>query len=74
MNRVMNIRIEIPGNLSADLVDWLDPLESQPKPAGGTVLAGRVPDQAALHALCNRLRDLGIPITSLTVNQEQIQQ
>lgn len=70
MNHPMTVRVEIPGQLSADLAEWLDPLVSEARSARGTVLVGTVPDQAAVHALCNRLRDLGIPITSLTVNQE----
>jgi hypothetical protein len=66
----MTVRIELPGQLSAELAEWLEPLRREASPTTGTVLSGSVPDQAAVHALCNRLRDLGIPIISLTVNQE----
>ncbi len=68
--RPMTVRIELPGQLSPELADWLGPLHREASPAAGTVLSGSVTDQAAVHALCNRLRDLGIPIISLTVNQE----
>jgi hypothetical protein len=67
MNQPMTIRVEVPGHLSAEFAECLDPLHCEPQPTGGTVLSGTVPDQTAVHALCNRLRDLGIPITSLTV-------
>ena len=33
---------------------------------GITVLAGRVPDQAALHGLLHQLRDIGLPLVSVT--------
>jgi hypothetical protein len=70
MNQSMTIRVEVPGQLSAEFAECLEPLHCQPGPSGGTVLSGTVPDQAAVHALCNRLRDLGVPITSLTVGPE----
>ena len=34
-------------------------------PDGVTVLQGRVVDQAALHGLLARLRDLGLPLLSV---------
>lgn len=70
MNQPMTVRVEVPGQLSVEFADCLEPLRSEPLPTGGTVLCGIVPDQAAVHALCNRLRDLGVPITSLTVHPE----
>jgi hypothetical protein len=33
---------------------------------GSTLLTGRVVDQAALHGLLHRLRDVGLPLVSLT--------
>jgi len=33
---------------------------------GFTLLAGRVVDQAALHGLLHQLRDIGLPLLSLT--------
>ena len=33
---------------------------------GFTLLAGRVVDQAALHGLLHQLRDIGLPLVSLT--------
>jgi hypothetical protein len=37
-----------------------------PEPNGDTVLTGTVVDQAALHGLLRKLRDLGLPLLSIT--------
>jgi len=42
-------------------------LEMVQGPDGETVLTGPVSDQAALHGILNRIRDLGVPL--LTVRQ-----
>jgi hypothetical protein len=34
-------------------------------PGDGTLLRGRVPDQAALHGVLAQIRDLGIPLVSV---------
>ena len=40
--------------------------------AGITVIHGPVADQAALHGLLNKVRDLGLPLISVTrVGKEQ---
>jgi hypothetical protein len=35
------------------------------EPGGETVLTGPVTDQAALHGILNRIRDLGVPLLSV---------
>ena len=45
---------------------WFDGFALRTEPDGTTVLRGPVVDQAALHGLLQRLRDLGIPLVSLT--------
>lgn len=37
---------------------------------GTTVLSGRKLDQAALHALLRRIRDLGLPLVSVEIVEE----
>ena len=44
---------------------WFDGLDITTEPGGVTVITGRVADQAALHGLIARLRDLGIPLISV---------
>jgi hypothetical protein len=40
-------------------------LEMVRGPGGETVLTGPVSDQAALHGILNRIRDLGVPLLSV---------
>lgn len=55
-------RIELACELDEDWSSWLGSLELTHSPAGHTELTGDLPDQAALHGLLARIRDLGIPI------------
>lgn len=55
-------RIELQSIIESDWSAWLGNLEIVHTPAGQTVLTGNVADQAALHGLLARIRDLGIPI------------
>ena len=55
-------RIELQSALDGDWSSWLGNLELTHTPTGHTVLIGDVADQAALHGLLARIRDLGIPI------------
>ena len=55
-------RIEIQSELDVEWSSWLGNLELTHAPAGRTILTGDVADQAALHGLLARIRDLGLPI------------
>ncbi len=55
-------RIELQGTLDDDWSSWLGNLELSHSPTGQTILMGDVVDQAALHGLLVRIRDLGVPI------------
>ncbi|MFC7723651.1 hypothetical protein ACFQW6_00940 [Nocardioides sp. GCM10028917] len=57
--------IRIQGRLDDRWSTWLDgPTLSQTED-GTTVLRGPVADQAALHGLLNKLRDIGLPLLSV---------
>jgi hypothetical protein len=56
--------IELGVRLDAHWSEWFDGLELRTD-AGNTVLAGRLVDQAALHGVLARLRDLGLPLLSV---------
>lgn len=55
-------RIELESNIDNDWSAWLGNLELAHNEVGHTILNGEVADQAALHGLLSRIRDLGIPI------------
>ena len=44
---------------------WFDGLQITSEPDGLTLIAGPVTDQAALHGLLAKVRDLGVPLISV---------
>jgi hypothetical protein len=58
--------IRLQGTLSPKWASWFDGLAVSEQGDGTTVIAGHVADQAALHGLLGRVRDLGIPLVSVT--------
>ena len=59
--------IRIQGRLDDRWSTWLDDLVLSHTDDGTTFLRGPVADQAALHGLLNKIRDLGLPL--LSINQ-----
>mgnify|MGYP006214928709 CR=1 FL=1 len=57
--------LRVKGHLDARWADWFDGLTLTQLPDGTTSITGIVPDQAALHGVLQRLRDLGLPLISL---------
>jgi hypothetical protein len=51
-------RIEVQGRLDESWTSWFDDMTI-------TTLSGVVADQAALHGLLARIRDLGLPLLSV---------
>jgi hypothetical protein len=58
--------IRLAGILDPLWATWLDDMDVTPAADGSTLVHGVVADQAALHGLLARLRDIGLPLTSLT--------
>ncbi len=58
-------RIRIKGHLDARWAGWFDGLEITQMPEGDTLLSGSGIDQAALHGILNRIRDLGLELISV---------
>ena len=56
--------IRIKGHLAHRWAAWLDG-ELLQVDDGTTLVRAQVPDQAALHGLLNKLRDLGLPLISV---------
>jgi hypothetical protein len=55
-------RIRVRGNLEVQWSDWFDGFSITPQANTETVLIGAVADQAALHGLLAKVRDLGLPL------------
>jgi len=58
--------IRLQGRLGDRWSAWFDGLALTTEDDGTTVLRGEVADQAALHGLLQKVRDLGLPLVSLT--------
>lgn len=58
--------IRLAGRLDPRWSAWFDGLTPSACPDGTTTLRGPVADQAALHGLLARIRDLGIPLLAVT--------
>ena len=62
-------QIEVQGRLDETWSTWFDGMAVTIGKSGGhktvTTLAGPVTDQAALHGILSRIRDLGLPLLSV---------
>ena len=62
-------QIRIKGHLGADWTGWFDGLAITLQDNGETLLTGPVVDQAALHGLLRKVRDLGMVLLSVVCIQ-----
>ncbi|NJN84772.1 MAG: hypothetical protein HC802_22440 [Caldilineaceae bacterium] len=58
-------QIRIQGHLGSQWADWFDGMTITPQENGDTLLTGPVVDQAALHGILRKVRDLGMPLLSV---------
>ena len=61
----MIYQIKIEGHLGREWADWFEGLAITALDNGETLLTGTVVDQAALHGLLRKVRDVGIPLLSV---------
>jgi hypothetical protein len=59
-------QIRLKGHLDDRWAAWFEGLTLTREDNGETLLTGPVIDQAALHGLLRKVRDLGIPLLSVT--------
>jgi len=57
--------IRLKGHLEARWVKWFNGLAIKLEDRGDTLLTGPVVDQAALHGLLKKVRDVGLPLLSV---------
>lgn len=58
-------RIRVQGHLDGAWTHWFDGFTIANRANGEAELRGAVPDQAALHGVLTKVRDLGLPLVSV---------
>ena len=60
------VEIRLKGQIDEQWSEWFEGLSVAHTEEGETVLTGNVVDQAALHGLLAKLRDLGVSLLSVS--------
>lgn len=61
----MNYEIRVTNGLDQHWAAWFEGMQIRNEPGGVTVITGEVADQAALHGVLAKVRDLGLPLISV---------
>lgn len=64
-SKPIRYQIRVGGRLGEEWHTWFAHMTLTPADNGDTLLAGPVEDQAALHGLLRKVRDLGLPLISV---------
>ena len=64
LDRPMAYQIRVKGHLGPRWTEWFGDMTITLEDNGDTLLSGPVVDQAALHGLLRKVRDLGMPLIS----------
>jgi hypothetical protein len=64
-DQFMVYQIRVKGHLGREWADWFDGLTITLEEDGQTLLTAVVVDQAALHGILKKVRDLGLPLLAV---------
>ena len=64
-SEVENYEIRVQGQLDSHWSAWFEGLTLTPLGNGETLIAGPIQDQAALHGILAKIRDLGLQLISV---------
>ncbi len=70
LDQPMVYQIRVKGHLGPQWTDWFGGLTITLEDNGDTLLTGPVVDQAALHGLLRKVRDLGMPLLSVIQSEK----
>jgi hypothetical protein len=59
-------QIRLGVRLTPDRTSWFDEMTITYDDTGHTIMTGVLPDQAALHGVLAKIRDMGLPLISVT--------
>jgi hypothetical protein len=65
VDKLMIYQIRLKGHLGRQRMNWFEGLTITLEEDGNTLLNGPVIDQAALHGILKKVRDLGMPLLSV---------
>jgi len=59
-------QIRVKGHLEREWSEWFEELTISWEKPDETLLSGQIADQPALHGILDKIRDLGLPLLSVT--------
>ena len=65
MGTPQTYEIRVEGHLGRSWSDWFEGMSIRHEDSGETILSGTLADQAALHGVLMRVRDLGLPLIAV---------
>ncbi|MFP4440425.1 MAG: hypothetical protein ACLFVO_24580 [Chloroflexaceae bacterium] len=63
-DQLIRYHIRLQGHFDAHRLRWFEDLEVSRRPEGETVISGAL-DQAGLHGVLNRIRDMGVVLIAV---------
>lgn len=71
MDKPVFYQIRVNGHLDDTWAEWFEGLTITNHDDGVSLLSGRLPDQAALHGILNRISSLGLKLISVNEMPEE---